>query len=599
MIDQLKAADLGKRVKSKYPGVYDHIPDIEIGQKYAEKHPAYMARIQDTSSTAEQGSLTTGTGAKQNIATRFLRGVDKFVFGGQGDAAGRGIAGAIFSGTDQAEELRQVASGQGGNQQLLRNAIAKSDVSPERKQELAQMLDRIAKRAQGTSEYLETGGDLSTREVAQAFGTLALTFAASGQAAGGAQTGHLAQGGISAAQQATASGLQQGLAATSATAGARIARGAVTGGAFGLLKGIGDEDAGAKEIALKVAGGAAVGAATSVLMEGARVGVKRIATSLSGADREAIDRILQDSSSVKSGRDVLKQGYVAPDGTTYHGKEGLARNIQKHILQYNRAVNDSWDEGINGLSSQYKDQTFAVDSKHIAAFEKLKELFPDQPFLADVDPTKVTIEQAIRMNTLANSVRVGESSSLADKATQRVLGGFHKYLVGDQVDDTVGAIAANYGDDAGNFTRNWGHRKEIVETANKAFQAYGNKTQSEATSSAIRNMRSLYREDKVGYINTLLEMERDTGFPILGSLDALQTTGILPPASTNLKVGGGVGPMLFHGVKVMLSPLFGPRATGATAQAVGNINRVLDVMGADDFTRSILIREAVRIADDL
>lgn len=41
-------SDLGKRVKEKYPGTYDSIPDDELGSKTAQKHPEYMKMI-DTS----------------------------------------------------------------------------------------------------------------------------------------------------------------------------------------------------------------------------------------------------------------------------------------------------------------------------------------------------------------------------------------------------------------------------------------------------------------------------------------------------------------------------------------------------------------------
>jgi hypothetical protein len=164
--------DLGRLVKSKYPGQYDDLSDYEVGQKVKAKYPTQYTDFTDAPDPKkeqpkqEPTNYNTKRGALQKTAG--FVGVEK---AGQGIAtAGRVASGSINQSGDEAAKLFD-------EQQAVINAMHKLPVgSPERKR-LADFLKRNLNEGAVTQEEIDPGTKLSNKEVAGSFANVALNIA--------------------------------------------------------------------------------------------------------------------------------------------------------------------------------------------------------------------------------------------------------------------------------------------------------------------------------------------------------------------------------------------------------------------------------------
>ncbi|MDE2099621.1 MAG: hypothetical protein KGL39_20380 [Patescibacteria group bacterium] len=95
-------AELGQKVKAKYPGTYDHLNDTELGQRVTEKYPEYAQQFSDVPKPALPGALAPDKpeSTLKSIAMVPVRGGQQFAHGVEAVANKRYVPGAadIFEG---------------------------------------------------------------------------------------------------------------------------------------------------------------------------------------------------------------------------------------------------------------------------------------------------------------------------------------------------------------------------------------------------------------------------------------------------------------------------------------------------------------------
>lgn len=103
MPDQQTVEDLGKLVKSKYPGSYDSMADAEVGQKVKAKYPEY-SQFADMPSGGTPGIVSSAIQQGSEMASGVKAAASQFLHGGGavlGDAAKRYLPTGITRGLER------------------------------------------------------------------------------------------------------------------------------------------------------------------------------------------------------------------------------------------------------------------------------------------------------------------------------------------------------------------------------------------------------------------------------------------------------------------------------------------------------------------
>ncbi|MCR4307790.1 MAG: hypothetical protein NUV80_04455 [Candidatus Berkelbacteria bacterium] len=305
--------DVAQRVKKKYPGVYDNIPDSELGDKIIAKYPQYAQMgVQPTEQSTEQP--TKKGGVLKSIAG-FL-GVKNL---GTGAAQVLATPGAVRTSENISSQNADSV------QRLIKRIQGEKD--PNKKAAFRKILNRFIKETgdQPTATDLATDGEgyVSGRAVAGDAVQLATTLGTLGLGTGAATTGKLTAA-------APTSVLQ------------RIGLGAKAGAGFGAAEAT--ENAQSAEEAVKdIATGTVTGAAVSGAVEGVTTGAKKL---LGKTAEELYNRIIKTPiKQTAAGREQIGEGLM---------KRGVKGNFEGMIKEVNTIAKSNKDKLDDVITSNAK-----------------------------------------------------------------------------------------------------------------------------------------------------------------------------------------------------------------------------------------------------
>lgn len=410
-----------------------------------------------------------------------------------------------------------------------------------------------------------TTAGISDKEAIASFGLLALNLAAPGLVGGATKLG----------LRGTAAALKAGqVGRVLATPTAKMAG---LGAAFGAAEAIKED----RPILGTAATTAGISAALPVvgrgLLKGASIAVKNIASILSGTPKSVINYAIKNPGFGRGMREAIKN--PSSINKVIRASETAFSNIRKQKTSL-------FKEGFDNIVRKYKSKIVNVESALNKFSDKLDDIGiykTEKGFDFSASPLDEAEEKLIRRvinlinknkqigfkaaNNLKRKVRTFYSTRRTDTYNSLITD------LGKRIDDEIISVAP----EMKLLNRKYAEAAEFAKLLQKEFKVG---LQSGRPSQSIRALRNAFRDNNEVSLALLKEMESVGGSEILDLLAGHYFTEIFPSgilakvlSTVVFGASGFAAPTL-----IAAAPLASPRAVGAGARAVGNLQRVATQM---------------------
>jgi len=327
-----------------------------------------------------------------------------------------------------------------------------------------------------------------------------------------------------------------------------IGVGAAVGATSGLAEGLRKEEAFPETIKSTALGGA-VGSVSGGLAFGAQKllqrGIPKLLSYTSDTPEGVLMRASERPQLTKQALQTLKK----------EGEDEFLKRTQQGVRDLRGSLTRDYKDSVEKLSVHFSDKRAGFSIDETKLLNKLSDDFGiDIPQNLKSLSVKESLELYANINELFSKKAVRESA-------QGVIVRKGRDLVRSK-------ILTNFGGKEGavaQMLKNYSTESDVLFASNKLLKAYQQKDPV-AQSSALSNIKGLYKENKNAYLSAIQRLEEKTGIPILDEAAMTQVKRILPKKSGPLDIGDVL--------RLIAFPITSPRMAAFFSRLGGKLGTV-------------------------
>lgn len=225
--------------------------------------------------------------------------------------------------------------------------------------------------------------------------------------------------------------------------------------------------------------------------------------------------------------------------------------VQKHVFRMRSDLNDYYKEGVDSVINEFTNKRISLASK-TRLLNKVADIFGiDLPQNIRILSVKESLGLYKTINELASKGSIAKSSE--------------GYIVRELRSFLRDSIVSRFGGEGGSVDRllkNYSAEKQTLDAIAALTNAFKNKDVVKQNA-ALNMLKNVFSENKAAYLNAVQDFQTKTGFDILSSASAMQTSKLLPTRT------GGLG--LDELFRMALFPLTSPKVVGIETRALGGL----------------------------
>lgn len=262
---------------------------------------------------------------------------------------------------------------------------------------------------------------------------------------------------------------------------------------------------------------------------------------------EVLQRNLNRPMEMKEALQIAKQGQG----------EGVLTKVQGAVRGLRKRLSTEYGEGVTYLADAFKGKRMGLTDSELQTFGKLADEFGIE---TTGNLRNMSVKESLQFYKNLNEpggLAVEVSSKGAKLRQFRQL--FREKMV------------SSFGGEGGltdQFLTQYATKAQVHEAADALVKAY--KTNNpKAQASALKTLKNAFRESNGAYLDSLKDLEKETGMSILDYVAALQQVKVMAPNSSAL--GNSVLGKADKLIKALTFPITSPRMTTAVSRGLGRL----------------------------